>query len=108
MTPRTQVVNVKTDEYDVYIGRAMPGRAESPFANPFRIGPDGSREDVLNAYDQYLAERLAREPELAAALERLRGRRLGCWCKPLACHGDILVERLHGAAPPEPSQASLF
>jgi hypothetical protein len=27
-------------------------------------------------------------------LEPLRGHRLACWCAPLACHGDVIVEWL--------------
>lgn len=102
---RTTVVNVRRDEFDYYIGRAMPGRAASPFANPFRIGPDGSREQVIERYRGWLTG----QPELLARLPELKGKRLGCWCKPAACHGDVLVELLEGAPPeaPEP-QGALF
>lgn len=27
-------------------------------------------------------------------LEPLRGKRLACWCHPLPCHGDVIVEWL--------------
>lgn len=106
----TRVVNVKKDECDVYIGRAMPGRDGSAFANPFRIGPDGSREDVLAKYEAWLTERLGKDHKLALQLESLRGQRLGCWCKPQACHGDFLVRLLHpqALAKEPPSQESLF
>jgi hypothetical protein len=84
----------------------MPGREASPFANNFRIGPDGSREDVLAKNKAQLLTRLAEDPQLALALQRLKGKRLGCWCKPLACHGDFLVELLEGPAPEEPQPES--
>jgi Domain of unknown function (DUF4326) len=35
---------------------------------------------------------LHRPPELMNALDELRGRDLVCWCAPLACHGDVLIE----------------
>lgn len=102
----TQVVHVKREPYDVYIGRAMPGFSASRFANPFKVGRDGSREVCIARYREHLLA----TPELMAQLEQLRGKRLGCWCKPKACHGDVLVELLHGptpaAAPPE--QGTLF
>jgi hypothetical protein len=60
----------------------------SKWANPFRIGRDGDREEVLARYREYVL--LA--PELRAALPELRGKVLGCWCKPLACHGDVLAD----------------
>lgn len=69
------VVNVAFDEFDVYIGRASPrhGLPASPFANPFRIGRDGTRAEVLLKYRQHLLRR----PDLLARLPELRGKRLG-------------------------------
>lgn len=105
---RTTVVHVR-DGYDVYIGRTMPGKAASEFANGFRIGPDGSRRDVIVKYKAELVERLSHDPALRKALEALRGRRLGCWCKPEECHGDVLVWLLgEGPEPFAELQASLF
>jgi hypothetical protein len=85
--------------FDVYIGRAMPRQRlkASRWANPFHIGPDGTRDEVIAQYRQYLDEVLSsadQGPEWRAALEELRGMRLGCWCRPAACHGDVLVELL--------------
>lgn len=105
---RTRVVHVR-DGYDCYIGRAMPGKESSAFANPFRIGPDGTRADVIQLYKTWLVQRLADEPELRLQLETLRGRRLGCWCKPDDCHGDVLVWLLgEGPEPFAQLQQSLF
>jgi Domain of unknown function (DUF4326) len=76
----------------VYVGRAMYRGgwrlAASPLANPFRIGVDGDRDQVIAQYREYLAGRL----DLLALLPELRGKRLGCWCKPLACHADVIAE----------------
>jgi hypothetical protein len=95
--PETRVVNLKSGEpYDVYIGRQNPRYRvrRSKWANPFKIGPDGDREQVLAKYRAWLQE----HPELLAALPELRGKVLGCWCKPLACHGDILAELAESVA----------
>ncbi len=79
----TNVVHCKRNEYDVYIGR--PG----PFGNPFKIGPDGTREEVVEKY----AEWVLTQPELLATIKvELKDKVLGCWCAPKLCHGDILVE----------------
>ena len=80
----TKVVHCKKEQYDVYIGRP------SKWGNPFMIGRDGSRKDVIAKYRQYLET----QPDLLRSLEELRGKRLGCFCSPLACHGDVLVEML--------------
>lgn len=87
--PSTTVVNVHTDEYDVYIGRANArhGLPESVWANPYRIGPGGTREQVLRLYEDYLRS----QPQLLDHLDELRGKRLGCWCVPEPCHGHLLA-----------------
>jgi len=84
------VVHCKKEKYDVYIGRAVPraGLKASIWGNPFKIGKDGTREDVM---EKYLAWLLSNE-ELLGKLPELRGKVLGCWCAPEACQGDILAE----------------
>ena len=66
----------------VYIGRP------SKWGNPFVIGRDGSRADVIAKYRAWIVA----QPALMNALDELRGRDLTCWCAPLACHGDVLIE----------------
>lgn len=66
----------------VYIGRP------SKWGNPFEIGKDGTREEVIERYREWIALQLP----LLKALPELRGKVLVCWCKPLACHGDVLAE----------------
>ena len=77
-----RVVHCKKEPYDVYIGRP------SKWGNPFSIGKDGTREETIIKYEEYLLSR----PDLMAALPELKQKVLGCWCKPKACHGDILVK----------------
>lgn len=58
------------------------------WGNPFVIGEDGTREEVLERYKAWLGQR----PELIkAAREELAGKDLVCWCAPQPCHADILV-----------------
>ena len=79
---KTRVVNMKTEAYDVRIDR------RSKWGNPFKIGPGCTREHAIACYEKHLHF----HPELMAALPELAGKRLGCWCKPRACHGDVLVK----------------
>lgn len=63
----------------------------SDWGNPFELPGDGDRHTVIANYrDHYLPFK----PSLLARLSELRGKVLGCWCAPDACHGDILVEAL--------------
>jgi hypothetical protein len=85
-----RVVHCKKEKYDVYIGRANPrsGLKASVWANPFKIGKDGAREEVMAKYRVWLMS----NPELLKKLLELKSKVLGCWCAPEACHGDILAE----------------
>lgn len=78
----TRVVHCKCENYDVYIGRP------SKWGNPFSIGKDGDRGEVIDKYKTYLKS----HPELISdARTELKGKVLGCWCAPQLCHGDILA-----------------
>lgn len=83
----TTVVHCKRAPFDVYIGRPARGLPGSKWANPFRIGRDGDRAEVIAKYEAWVRTR----PDLMAALSELEGKILGCWCAPEACHGDVLV-----------------
>ena len=79
------VVHAAYEEYDVYIGRWHPKiPIQSIWHNPFK---DGTREENIQKFINYLAEK----PELLAQIHTLKGKRLGCWCKPKMCHGNVLV-----------------
>ena len=66
----------------VYIGRP------SKWGNPFTIGKEGTREEVIKLYEEYLMG----NAELLGALPELRGKDLVCFCAPKACHGDVLLK----------------
>ena len=76
------VVNHHVDNYDVYIGRP------SKWGNPYSIGKDGNRSEVIAKYRKYILG----NQELLNDLHELEGKVLGCWCKPKACHGDVIAE----------------
>lgn len=93
---RTCVVNLHKEKYDVYIGRAGKGQ-NGYFGNPFPSNRELTREDSIDTFKVYLLERVKVDPEFKARLEGLRGLRLGCFCKPKACHGDVIVAYLEGS-----------
>jgi len=75
-------VSKRSSATQLYIGRP------SKWGNPFVIGRDGSRAEVIAKYRAWIVA----QPALMNALDELRGRDLICWCAPLACHGDVLTE----------------
>lgn len=75
------VVHCKKAPFDIYIGRP------SLWGNPFTIGRDGDRAEVIRKYEAWIRA----QPQLLAQVHTLRGKVLGCWCSPQACHGDVLA-----------------
>ena len=63
----------------VYIGRP------SKWGNPFVIGKDGDRNEVVRKYEEWILK-----SPLMESLDELKGHTLICWCAPEACHGDVL------------------
>lgn len=84
-----RVVHCKREPFDVYIGR--PSKWGNPFSHKentlaeFRVP---TREDAVSSYLDWVQT----QPELMDALPELRGKTLGCWCAPQACHGDVLMK----------------
>ncbi|WP_199842664.1 MULTISPECIES: DUF4326 domain-containing protein [Streptomyces] len=78
-----RVVNKRTSDYDVYIGRG------SVWGNPFRLAPGHTEADRARVIAQYETHLLA-SPELLRRLPELRGKRIACFCAPKPCHGDVL------------------
>jgi hypothetical protein len=95
---RPVVVNCRrVKNPDVYIGRATGKRGK--WGNPYTHIPDkatlavhivGSREEAIAAYREYITNGEGRH--LLEDLHELKGKTLGCWCAPLACHGDVLAD----------------
>ena len=90
---RTRVVNCTKEDYDIYIGRGTLTPVDTGiWGNPFKVGRDGTREEVVDKYWKWVIT----QPKILNLLPTLKGKRLGCWCAPKPCHGDILVELVEG------------
>ncbi|WP_374886273.1 DUF4326 domain-containing protein [Microseira sp. BLCC-F43] len=90
----------------IYVGRKHVGYrlSQSPLANPYVIGKDGSRSEVIELYRKWLWQQIKSWQEegtvnpvvgeLLAIRDRLnKGKHLvlTCWCHPLPCHADVIV-----------------
>lgn len=86
---KTTVVHCKKKSYDIYIGR--PSQFGNPYSHlsgtlaEFKVD---TREEAIEKYREYILGR----PDLLALLPTLKGKRLGCFCRPQRCHGDVLIE----------------
>lgn len=97
----TTVVNLRKEAYDVYIGRAGKGQ-DGYFGNPHTMGMvycaycKGShdRTDAIATYKKEFLKRIQTDKEFRRRVLTLRGKRLGCFCKPQDCHGDVIKEWL--------------
>lgn len=88
-----RVVHVRRDPYDLYVGRG------SDWGNPYKIGRDGDRREVLAKYKDYLLRGEGRH--LLERIGELEGLTLGCYCAPdggltaedeTRCHGQLLLQ----------------
>lgn len=83
MFNKTKLINLRyTRQYDICIARP------SKWGNLFHIGKDGTREIVIEKYRNWILK----QEHLLKDLLELKGKILACFCVPLACHVDILIE----------------
>lgn len=79
--------NVPNDA--VYVGRP------TKWGNPYVIGKDGTRDEVVTKYREYIEN----NPELRDSAKTLLHKKdLVCWCAPLKCHADVLLEIASGGS----------
>jgi hypothetical protein len=85
---KTTVVNKSKENFDIYIGRG------SLYGNPYVIGVDGNRDQVIHRYREWF-NFLLRDPQFVTEVRKLEGKKLGCFCSPQPCHGDVIAEWLN-------------
>lgn len=70
----------------IYVGRP------TKWANPYRIGVNGNRDEVVELYKDWLREKIEENPKF---LEPLKGKDVACWCRlDEKCHADVIIEAL--------------
>ncbi|PKH01865.1 hypothetical protein CXF72_14365 [Psychromonas sp. MB-3u-54] len=94
----TRVINIKKDvefssekstlKYE-YIGRG------AYWGNPYSMYEEGdSRDEVIRKYKyDFDYEKFINKEK--SEVYKLAGKRLGCFCKPQSCHGDVLADFLN-------------
>lgn len=70
----------------VYIGRP------SKWGNPFVIGIDGTRDEVIDKYIDWI---ITQSDLIEEMKKELTGKHLICWCAPLPCHGDVILNLIN-------------
>lgn len=82
-----------------YIGRP------SILGNPYSIGPDGDRKDVIEKYEKYFNLEMKSNEKFRSEVNDLVQQYLKtgnlvliCWCKPMLCHGDIIAKKIEELA----------
>jgi hypothetical protein len=106
---KTKVVNIRKDKSDVYIGRTSTDVFH--YGNPFGIKGHKSkfplieldtRDDAVQAYSNWLAGTAWQDVEplrrnwILKNIKKLKGKKLGCFCSPKDCHGDVLAALAEG------------
>lgn len=115
---RTTVVNVYRDSFDVYAGRPRRGQAGSAYpygalGNPVIdghmcpvCGARHGKGESLPCFRKYFEQRVTYDPEFRNLVVACRGKRLACFCRPVAgfrgqlvCHAQIIAGWLDGVRP---------
>jgi len=95
-----KVENIKYCKEGIYIGRRNGQLAGSPLANKFKIDLHTTRMQAISLYKRWLWEQM--QIDTPALRELLRIKQLNevgnvtllCWCKPLPCHGDVIISAI--------------
>ena len=90
----TTLINYRT--YNLDRSKVTPIDRGTIFGNHFIIGRHGNREEVIELYRQDFRIRIRTDPTFKERVLELAGHTLGCWCSPLLCHGDVIIEYLNG------------
>ena len=78
--------------YDVYIGRGSKwGNPFSHMSNTKAQFKVDTREEAIEKYREWIMT----QQHLLDSLHELEGKTLCCFCKPRACHGDVLVDLIN-------------
>ena len=105
----TTVVNLTKDTYDEYIGRGIKYRThmltggikpgtEGWMGNPHPIGwcdicrEYHTRMECISKFKQDFYNKINNDSDFKRCVLSLTGKRLGCYCKPKECHGDVIKE----------------
>jgi len=91
------IKNIKKDEeYDIYIGRSPQGKKVNPLCNSYHEHIHGDRKKCIQmfAYDFRVKWKL--NPEFRQAIIDATDKRLGCFCHPKTCHGEVIVAFTQG------------
>jgi len=113
MQAKTSIVNIATDTCEVYIGRGIDKYAhmltdsievgvEGWLGNPHHIGwckiceKTHDRKDCIEHFTRDFMNKVESDPEFRSSVLKIKGKVLGCYCKPKACHGDVIVAWLDG------------
>jgi len=86
----TRIVNIRNENYDVWAGKGQDGY----FGNPIRLSANEPKGATLERYETYFYKRLSEDEEFRRRIHELKGKILGCFCKPFPCHGDIIKRYL--------------
>jgi len=85
-----KAVNLRSEGYDIYIGRAGRGKS-GEFGNPFVVGRDGEHGECVRLFAAWFHSDEGASMRALVDARIKKGDRLGCFCKPSACHGDIIA-----------------
>jgi len=83
-----KIVNRRNARYEISIAR------DSEWGNPFKMNHERERGEVIEKYRVWVLSDAPDAKWIRENIKMLDGKTCGCWCAPLPCHGDVLLELL--------------
>lgn len=91
---QTKLINYRTHNAHPARSTFTPIDRRSIFGNPYPITKDCTRELSIKKYREYFYKRIKTDVKFKEEVLKLAGETLICWCAPLPCHGDVIIEYL--------------
>jgi len=106
---QTIIVNIANDSCDEYIGRGLEYHThmlakgikngeKGWLGNPHPIGwcdicsEYHTRDECIEEFKKDFYKKIKDDPGFREAVYLLKGKKLGCYCKPKKCHGDVIKD----------------
>lgn len=98
---KTTLVNLRTykgsGDYILIDRRTIYGNHQFKIGQyNLRLRRKLTREDCVSLFRMQFKRRIKNDPSYRRAVEKLRGKKLACWCTPLSCHGNVYIEYFEG------------
>ena len=92
-----KVINIKNYENSDYIYIGRPSKYGNPYSSKetnIAVNVE-SKEESLCRYEEHIDENPKLIDDIIKEMNTGKISKLGCWCSPKKCHGDIIAKKIN-------------